>query len=117
MDLGTTNSLIATVRSGVAETLPDAQENHLLPSIVHYRGDMPPLVGTAKILLFQTSLNTIASDKTSDKVAADCKLGERLSVSFVETADSGMPLIHTVAGDIVREVSAAILNSETACRN
>lgn len=36
IDLGTTNSLVATVRSGRAETLPDLEGNHLLPSVVHY---------------------------------------------------------------------------------
>ena len=35
IDLGTTNSLVATVRSGTPETLPDSEEQHLLPSVVH----------------------------------------------------------------------------------
>ena len=34
IDLGTTNSLVATVRSGRAETLADAEGRHLLPSVV-----------------------------------------------------------------------------------
>ena len=36
IDLGTTNSLVATVRSAVATVLPDAQGRPLLPSIVRY---------------------------------------------------------------------------------
>lgn len=36
IDLGTTNSLVAAVRSGVAETLPDEQGKSILPSVVHY---------------------------------------------------------------------------------
>lgn len=36
IDLGTTNSLVATVRSGVTETLPDSNGQHLLPSVVQY---------------------------------------------------------------------------------
>ena len=36
IDLGTTNSLVATVRSGIAEVLPDAQGRPLLPSVVRY---------------------------------------------------------------------------------
>lgn len=36
IDLGTTNSLVASVRSGKAETLPDIDGCHLLPSVVHY---------------------------------------------------------------------------------
>lgn len=39
IDLGTTNSLIATVRSGLAEILPDQDGCVLLPSVVHYRDD------------------------------------------------------------------------------
>src|SRR5690606_6335535 len=39
IDLGTTNSLVATVRSGSAECLPGAQGAILLPSVVHYRAD------------------------------------------------------------------------------
>jgi molecular chaperone HscA len=37
IDLGTTNSLVATVRSGQAETLPDHQGRYLLPSVVNYQ--------------------------------------------------------------------------------
>ncbi len=44
IDLGTTNSLVAAVRNGVAEVLPDAEGRMLLPSAVHYRKD-----GTARI--------------------------------------------------------------------
>ena len=36
IDLGTTNSLVATVRSGEADTLADIDGSHLLPSVVHY---------------------------------------------------------------------------------
>ena len=36
IDLGTTHSLVATVRSSSAECLPDAEGRVLLPSIVHY---------------------------------------------------------------------------------
>lgn len=39
IDLGTTNSLVATVRSGQAETLADEQGRHLLPSVVHYQAE------------------------------------------------------------------------------
>ncbi|WP_392561586.1 Fe-S protein assembly chaperone HscA [Orbus sturtevantii] len=39
IDLGTTNSLVAAVRSGKAETLPDVDGEHLLPSVVNYKYD------------------------------------------------------------------------------
>jgi molecular chaperone HscA len=115
IDLGTTNSLIATVRSGLAETLPDEHENHLLPSIVHYRLNAPPLVGNAaKNLALSDPLNTIASVKRfMGRGLAEVKtLGTRLPYQFVEQAARGMPLIHTMAGDVSPvQVSAEILNA------
>ena len=47
IDLGTTNSLVATVRSGSAAVLPDAQGRPLLPSIVRYHADGRVEVGYA----------------------------------------------------------------------
>jgi molecular chaperone HscA len=47
IDLGTTNSLVATVRSGMATVLPDAQGRPLLPSIVRYLGNGKAEVGYA----------------------------------------------------------------------
>jgi len=115
IDLGTTNSLIATVRSGLAETLPDEHENHLLPSIVHYRLNTPPLVGNAaKNLALSDPLNTIASVKRfMGRGLAEVKtLGTRLPYQFVEQAARGMPLIHTMAGDVSPvQVSTEILNA------
>ena len=39
IDLGTTHSLVAAVRNGVAECLPDAQGRVILPSVVRYLED------------------------------------------------------------------------------
>lgn len=39
IDLGTTNSLVATVRSGLSSVLPDEHGHTLLPSVVHYAAD------------------------------------------------------------------------------
>ena len=64
IDLGTTNSLIATVRSGLAETLSDEQDNHLLPSVVSYLSDQDPLIGhEALARANHDPHNTIASAK------------------------------------------------------
>lgn len=64
IDLGTTNSLVASVRSGVAEALPDVNGNLLLPSVVHYNEMNNVDVGKSA-LAYATSdpLNTIASVK------------------------------------------------------
>jgi molecular chaperone HscA len=114
IDLGTTNSLIASVRSASAETLPDADGAHLLPSVVHYREDGAHEVGADALAhAVADPLNTIISVKRlMGRGVADIRsLGERLPYRFVDS-ESGMPLIHTAAGDVspVR-VSADILKT------
>ena len=47
IDLGTTHSLVATVRSGVAEVIEDEAGRGLLPSVVRYRPEGAPEVGHA----------------------------------------------------------------------
>ena len=116
IDLGTTNSLVATVRSSLAETLSDVDGHHLLPSIVHYSKDAPPLVGcAAKNLANVDPLNTIASVKRllGRGIEDIKKTGSRLPYDFVETDENqGMPMIRTVVGDISPvEVSADILRA------
>ncbi len=112
IDLGTTNSLVASVRSGVAETLPDEQGRHLLPSVVHYVKDQAPVVGEeARDMAMEDPLNTIVSVKRyMGRGLADIKnLGSRLPYEFVKT-DSAVPRFHTVAGDVSAvEVSSEIL--------
>ncbi len=49
IDLGTTHSLVATVRQGRPETLPDTEGEHLLPSVVYYGAAPVPLVGVAAV--------------------------------------------------------------------
>ena len=49
IDLGTTNSLVASLRNGEAMVLPDENGLSLLPSVVHYRADAQPLVGQAAL--------------------------------------------------------------------
>ncbi|MCU7923572.1 MAG: Fe-S protein assembly chaperone HscA [Candidatus Thiodiazotropha sp. (ex Dulcina madagascariensis)] len=111
IDLGTTNSLVATVRSGRAQTLPDDKGRHLLPSIVRYR-DGAILVGQdAKRAETEDPLNTVSSAKRLiGRGIGDIKtLGSRLPYRFVE--EQGRALrIQTVVGDVSPvEVSAEIL--------
>jgi molecular chaperone HscA len=64
IDLGTTNSLVATVRSAVPLVLSDEQGRALLPSIVHYGAFGGVLVGhEAQAMAASDPLNTIASAK------------------------------------------------------
>jgi molecular chaperone HscA len=112
IDLGTTNSLVATVRSGLAETLADPYGSHLLPSVVKYSADLAPLVGDeAKAQAAQDPLNTIISVKRfMGRAITDIKhLGANLPYEFIKT-DSSMMRIHTAAGDKSPvEISADIL--------
>ncbi|MDZ5458374.1 Fe-S protein assembly chaperone HscA [Azohydromonas lata] len=64
IDLGTTNSLVATVRSAVPQVLSDEQGRALLPSVVHYGAFGGVTVGhEAQALAASDPLNTIASAK------------------------------------------------------
>ena len=63
IDLGTTNSLVATVRSGKAETLGDANNQHLLPSVVSYKGDTVIVGEQAKRDASLDPANTVVSVK------------------------------------------------------
>ena len=114
IDLGTTNSLVASVRSGVAETLPDAHGVSLLPSVVRYLSSGERIVGAeAMASAAEDPLNTIISVKRfMGRGVNDIKsLGSRLPYEFLES-DSGMPKLHTAAGDFSPvEVSADILRA------
>lgn len=63
IDLGTTNSLISSVRSGVCETLPDAEGRSLLPSVVQYTQDAIVVGDRAKQNAASDPVNTIVSVK------------------------------------------------------
>ena len=64
IDLGTTNSLVAAVRSGMPETLADEQGRHLLPSVVHYIKEGVSCIGDeAAEHNVSDPLNTLSSIK------------------------------------------------------
>ncbi|MES9942913.1 MAG: Fe-S protein assembly chaperone HscA [Candidatus Thiodiazotropha sp. 6PLUC2] len=111
IDLGTTNSLVASVRSGQAETLPDDQGRHLLPSVVQYQ-KAAVLVGyEAKRSEVDDPLNTISSAKRLiGRGLSDIKtLGSQLPYRFVDEGGT-VPRIQTDAGDISPvEVSSEVL--------
>lgn len=112
IDLGTTHSLVAAVRSGQVDTLADAQGRHLLPSVVRYQANAAPLVGyAAKAAISQDPYNTIASAKRLMGRGVDdvTQLGGHLPYHFV-SGESTVPRIRTVGGDVSAvEVSAEIL--------
>ena len=117
IDLGTTNSLVATVRSGQADTLPDSQGQHLLPSIVQYQTDAIVVGSVAKQNQINDPHNTISSIKRlmgrgiEELKSQFQNLSEVLPYEFVET-DSVVPKIKTCAGNKAAvEVSADILKA------
>lgn len=112
IDLGTTNSLVASYSHGKVDTLPDRQGRHLLPSVVRYLDNGELVVGEeARIAAPDDSLNTIVSVKRlmGRGIGDLARLGEQLPYEFVDS-DNGQPLLQTVQG--VRspeQVSAEIL--------
>ena len=110
IDLGTTNSLVATVRSGMPVVLPDAQGRPLLPSIVRYHADGRVDVGyVAQARQAEDPKNTIVSVKRfMGRGVKDAAHIENSPYDFVDAP--GMLQIRTVAGaKSPVEVSAEIL--------
>ena len=111
IDLGTTNSLVATVRSGRAETLPDAHGRHLLPSVVRYSAAGIEVGEGARLAAAGDPLNTISSAKRliGRGIGEVKSLGTELPYEFV-SGESAVPRIRTAAGEVTPiEVSAEIL--------
>jgi molecular chaperone HscA len=106
IDLGTTNSLVATVRSGTPETLVDSEQRHLLPSVVHYGASKEVTVGHAAYARSsEDPLNTLSSVKRfMGRGIGDIKtLGSQLPYELIvddRAGVGGMPNFRTVAGDV-----------------
>ena len=114
IDLGTTNSLVATVRSGQTETLPDANGRHMLPSIVHYAEGEAKIVGydAAKISA-DDPINTIVSVKRFLGRSLEDVQSQYGELPYdVTSSDSGMPIFTTRQGQLNPiQVSSHILSS------
>lgn len=111
IDLGTTNSLVAAVRSGVAEPLPDARGRLILPSAVRYHAERAEVGESARAAAAEDPFNTVISVKRlMGRGLEDVKqLGEQLPYRFRQ-GESHMPFIETVQGlKSPVEVSADIL--------
>jgi molecular chaperone HscA len=110
IDLGTTNSLVAAVRHGVAECLPDAQGRTLLPSAVQYQESGQRRIGhDALAAQADDPMHTIVSVKRlMGRSLADVAGADKLPYRFVDTP--GMVSIETRDGvKAPVEVSAEIL--------
>ncbi|WP_282347843.1 Fe-S protein assembly chaperone HscA [Pseudomonas sp. PS01301] len=113
IDLGTTNSLVAALRSGLSEPLADADGQVILPSAVRYHADRIEVGAAAKAAAASDPLNTVLSVKRlMGRGLTDVKqLGEQLPYRFVG-GESHMPFIETAQGPKSPvEVSADILKA------
>ena len=111
IDLGTTNSLVAALRSGLSEPLADARGSVILPSAVRYHADRVEVGESARLAASSDPFNTVLSVKRlMGRGLSDVKqLGEQLPYRFVG-GESHMPFIDTVQGPKSPvEVSAEIL--------
>ncbi|MEZ8129761.1 Fe-S protein assembly chaperone HscA [Enterovibrio norvegicus] len=113
IDLGTTNTLVASVRSGTATTLNDIQGRALIPSVVHY-GEDATLVGYDAQARSETdSANTIVSVKRMmGRSLADVQSRYPHLPYALTASENGLPLINTRSGNKNPiEVSADILRT------
>src|SRR5574337_9544 len=113
IDLGTTHSLVAAVRNGVAECLPDAQGRVLLPSVVRYlAGGVRHIGHEAAAAQTLDPANTLASVKRfMGRGLADIAGHEKLPYDFVPAQGAGGMLSLATAAGVKSpvEVSAEIL--------
>ncbi|CAM8652487.1 DnaK Molecular chaperone [Comamonadaceae bacterium] len=110
IDLGTTHSLVAAVRNGVSECLPDAEGRVVLPSVVRYLDADRRQIGFDALASQTTDPgNTIASVKRlMGRGVADVAHIEKLPYALVD--EPGMARIRTIAGiKSPVEISAEIL--------
>ncbi len=116
IDLGTTNSLVATVRSGQAETLPDHEGRHLLPSVVNYQASGQIIGFDARAMAAADPVNTISSVKRlMGRSLADIQTRYPHLPYNLQPSANGLPQIDTPAGLLnpVR-ISADILKALAA---
>lgn len=113
IDLGTTNSLVASVRSGSATTLQDEQGRSILPSIVNYSGEAPEVGYDAKAKAELDPKNTIISVKRLiGRSLQDIQTRYPSLPYQFKASENGLPVLQTQAGDKNPiEVSADILKS------
>ena len=110
IDLGTTHSLIASVRNGVSECLPDEEGRVILPSVVRYLGGDKRQIGYAALAAqVDDPANTIASVKRLMGRGVD-DLVQRAQFAFLLSDKPGMVTVQTIAGEKSPvEISAEIL--------
>ncbi len=102
IDLGTTNSLVATVRGGRADVLADAQGAVMLPSVVNYSAEEGPVVGAAALAMASAHPeDTLVSVKRfMGRGRADAQNDAQRSRYRLADSESGMVSFVTSAGEV-----------------
>lgn len=113
IDLGTTNSLVASVRSGDATTLVDEQGRSILPSVVHYTAETSLVGDAAREKAQLDPANTIISVKRLiGRSLTDIQARYPTLPYHFKASDNGLPILQTAQGDKNPiQVSADILKS------
>tara|TARA_R110000744_G_scaffold196612_1_gene315924 strand:- start:2009 stop:3871 length:1863 start_codon:yes stop_codon:yes gene_type:complete len=112
IDLGTTNSLIASVKSGLAETIVDAKGADILPSIVSYQSNEILVGHDAKAFAVIDPENTIVSAKRLIGRSKTDITTKYSSLPYAFSGDENHPSIVTRSGDVNPvQVSAEILKT------
>ena len=113
IDLGTTNSLVASVRSGTASTLVDQQGRSILPSVVNYAGDEISVGYDARDKAQADPENTIISVKRLlGRSLQDIQQRYSNLPYHFKASDNGLPVMQTARGDKNPiQVSADILKA------
>ncbi|RUO65971.1 molecular chaperone HscA [Pseudidiomarina planktonica] len=116
IDLGTTNSLVASVRSGTAEVLNDAQQRPILPSVVHYGAEQTLTGHEALAITDSDTENTIVSVKRFiGRTVADVQKNFSNLPYHLSETDNGVPVFNTAGGQRnAVQVSADILRTLAA---
>ncbi|GLQ74908.1 Fe-S protein assembly chaperone HscA [Vibrio penaeicida] len=113
IDLGTTNSLVASVLSGTAKPLVDEQNESILPSVVYYGSDTTLVGEKAREHAQSDPKQTIISAKRLiGRSLGDIKTRyPSLPYTFIES-ENGLPLIETSKGNVNPiQVSSEILQA------
>lgn len=116
IDLGTTNSLVATVRSGEAKTLINSQGRDMLPSVVRYTADSVVVGDAAMASAVNDAENTIVSVKRLMGKGYNETLALKDKVPYQLTDQQGLVAINTVQGvknpvEVSAEILATLANT------
>lgn len=116
IDLGTTNSLVATVRSGEAKTLVNSQGRDMLPSVVRYTADSVVVGDAAMAAAVDDAENTIVSVKRLMGKGYNETLALKDKVPYQLIDQQGLVAINTVQGvknpvEVSAEILATLANT------